>query len=66
MTNSTLASTFKMPRPAVVTAPPWQEWTMTDSVRALLFLLLHAPLALAFSATLNAPIEPTRFGVFRM
>ena len=23
-------------------------------------------LSLAFSATLNAPIEPTRFGVFRM
>jgi len=23
-------------------------------------------LSLAFSATLNAPVEPTRFGVFRM
>jgi hypothetical protein len=39
-----------MPRPAAAPLPRWQEWTATDSLRALAFLLLHAPLALAFSA----------------
>ena len=29
-------------------------------------LVLGLTLALAISASLNAPIEPTRFGVFRM
>jgi 3-methylcrotonyl-CoA carboxylase beta subunit len=45
--------------PYFATARLWDDGIITPTQT-------RRVLALAFSATLNAPIEPTRFGVFRM